>query len=348
MQNKQTAICIAEDRAECEVAVKILIASLLDAGVRVPIEVTFPPASDQFKSWVNEKDTVNLSCTPIPNASFWNVKPQALCAVFDKGYEHAIWIDSDIIIANAKFANVIDLTGQGRFVTTEEPELTLNGHVGSKEQTIAWGLPLGRIYTRQINSGVVGCSKAHLGLLHKWREIIESDHYRELQKVPYQERPFHAFGDQNVLCALLGSEEFQDLDVAILKEGIDIIQHMSPACYKPGHRVRSLFYGMPPIIHAQGPKPWRFPETPGAGADLAQRKTALESELSPYRFAARALYKRQGWTLPDWLTRSSVPGVMLSAIVFNHWSLAGLPSASVNYYGSVMKIWLKSGRRNQA
>lgn len=348
MRNNQTAICIAEDRADCEVAVRILIASLLDAGVRIPIEVTFPPASVQFKSWINEQDTVHLSCTPIPNASFWNVKPQALCAVFDKGYDRAIWIDSDIIIANAKFADVIDLTEKGHFVVTEEPELSLNGHVGSKEQTIAWGLPLGRIYARQINSGVVGCSKTHLGLLHKWRDIIESDHYKDLQKIPYRERPFHAFGDQNVLCALLGAEEFQDLDVAILKEGVDIIQHMSPACYKPGHRVRALFYGTPPIIHAQGPKPWRYHATPDARLEPEEYKRALESELSPYRFAAKALYKKQGWALPDWITRGSGPGVFFSAVFFNHWSLAGLPSAFVNYYGSVLKARLKGTQRDQA
>ena len=347
-RNNRTAVCIAEDRADCEVAVRILIASLLEAGVTIPIEVTFPPASEAFIAWAKDRPTVFLSLDPIPNASFWNVKPQALCAVFDKGYEHALWIDSDIVVANAKIARVIDLTEEGRFVIAEEPRLTLNAQLSSESLTLGWGLPVGRIYERQINSGVVGCGRKHLPLLHDWRDIIESDAYRKMQEIPYAERPFHAFGDQNVLCALLGSKKFEDLDVEILREGVDIIQHMFPACYRPGHRLLALPKGMPPLIHAQGPKPWRYDATPDAHADPKKRKQALDCELSPYRFAAEAVYQKQGWPLPGWIKRRSKWGALFRMISFGHWSLAGLPIASVNYYGSVVKSWAGGANRKNA
>ena len=347
-RNNQIAICIAEDRADCEVAVRILIASLLEAGVDIPIEVTFPPASGELIAWAKDRPTVFLSRDPIPNASFWNVKPQALCAALDKGYEHALWIDSDIIVANAKIAHVVELTEKGRFVITEEPKLTLNAQLSSESLTTAWGLPVGRVYKRQINSGVVGCGRKHLPLLHAWRDIIESDAYRQMQEIPYAERPFHAFGDQNVLCALLGSKRFEDLDVAVLREGVDIIQHMFPACYRPGHRLLALAKGVPPLIHSQGPKPWRYDKTPDARKEPEKYKQAFNCELSPYRFAAKALYRKQGWTCPEWIKRRSKWGAFFRIMSFDHWSLAGLPLAAVNYYGSVIKSWAGGENRKKS
>ena len=58
--------------------------------------------------------------------------------------------------------------------------------------------------------------------------------------------------DQDVLNALLGSEEFACLPIRILKTGLDVIHSGGALAYSLSERLRGLVRPIPPFVHETG------------------------------------------------------------------------------------------------
>ena len=80
--------------------------------------------------------------------------------------------------------------------------------------------------------------------------------YLKAQAQPWYERPLHMIGDQEVLTGLLGSVDFQETSIRLLRRGTDIAQCFGPAGFTPVERLRSMIGHRPAFVHAMGPKPW--------------------------------------------------------------------------------------------
>ena len=79
-----------------------------------------------------------------------------------------------------------------------------------------------------------------------------------------------------MLQALLGSVAFADVPIRFLIRGRDVAQCFCGYGYTVKERLRYFYRGLPPIIHAQGIKPW-----------YRENVNAVWREVSPYTAAAR-------------------------------------------------------------
>lgn len=332
---RSVAIVVAEDRESCAPGLQTLVASLKRHAPHVDIVVNYPHAESGLVSWLRRQERLHLSVEPVPGASHWNVKPQALKRALRLGYEHVIWIDSDIIIVDPRIREVVDAVVGGGIVVTAEPIFGNGAQLGSTVRTAGWGFEPGRCYPRTLNSCIVGCSRKHLPLLKQWEDILMSNAYRAYQRQPVNQRPLHATGDQDVLTALLGSKYYEQENVVVLSDTRDIIQYLTPGCFTPISRLRVLLGLVKPFaVHAQGQKPWHAHES---------RSKAVQSQVdgSPYVYAARSLYKALDWQQPEWLRPQSIRGRALAKVAPKYYGLHALPEALVQYLGSKGKSILR-------
>lgn len=326
-------ICIAEDRQREEIAIKLLLLSLDRHCPDLRVELFFPPAAPSFQHWLNRLPQVNLRTTPITQNAEWDIKPYALLKLLEEGHEEVWWIDSDIIltrdfrstIRRGRLRGAVGKLTPAELVTTEE---ALYGHYRDEGyRARAWGFAIGRSLPFNLNSGVVRVTPNHLPLLQRWRQLLESEIYQQAKHQPYGQKPFHLFGDQDVLTALLASQEFADIPLRILERGTGIIQYFGIAGYTMPERLQNLFGGLPPFIHAQREKPWHRSLTP---PHFRSRRNYLEfvrMDISPYCLAA-AQYRSQ---LPEadltWMDAHSQAGKILRFLGFGNAALTGLPIA---------------------
>jgi hypothetical protein len=151
----------------------------------------------------------------------------------------------------------------------------------------------------------------HLKLLVAWRERLRSRQYLSAQEKPFLTRPLGLRSDQDVLTALLGSSMFSDIDYHLLREGTEIAQCALSVGFRSWDRVRTLWRGIPPLVHSQGPKPW-------------EKTRSISTELSPYCSVASeyadAIDASLAWTKPG--RRVSR---ILDKLFLGHPSLRGLP-----------------------
>lgn len=316
-------ICIAEDRQSEEIAVQLLLLSLAKHCPHVPVQLFFPPASDRFRQWLTPFPQVCLRTKPFARASEWNVKPYALLTLLREGHEQVWWIDSDIILSR-DFRSTIGPLSDSTLVITEE---ALYGCYGDESyRARAWGFPVGRILPFNLNTGVIRVTQAHISLLQRWQKLLESEPYRKAQRLPFPEKPFHLYGDQDVLTALLASQEFADLPLRILKRGKDIIQYFGPAGFTLQERLLSSLNGLPPFIHSQRKKPWQRSNVPPNWRNLRQSIDYARLELSPYNHVASS-YQHAVDADMSWLNCNSRLGKLLSAANFGNPALAGWPLA---------------------
>lgn len=316
--------CFAEDRPSCEPSLRLLVSSFCRHCGNRPVQLSFPPASKQFRDWVAQFPSINLSTDPIPGAYGWNVKPQAILSMLDKGHRDVVWIDSDIIIAR-DCAQLFSNLGHDDLVVTEE---ALYGYYSDADGLRArgWGFRVGRRLPFTLNSGVIRATAAHRDLLCRWKDLLSSDQYKTAQRLPWYERPVHLYGDQDVLTALLASVEYSQVPVKILRRGRDIIQFFGPYGYTVRERLGHIARGLPTFIHSQVGKPWiRGPIAPAQG--LRQKFDSLYLDLSPYTLAATQY--REHLTDVAWLDPRSSAGRILRRISMEHPAVAGLPLAVV-------------------
>jgi hypothetical protein len=324
-----TAICIAEDRASCEPALRLLIGSLNRCcGKRFEIHVFHPGSNDTFSSWASKYPQVKLHRNCLPKDHGWNVKPLAMLYLLDRGYDDVTWIDSDIIVTR-DIANVVRGLDANTMVVAEEALWGNRDDTGAL-RTRLWGFRVGRTLPFTLNSGVIRITTAHYSLLKRWRELLESETYCQMQSMHGNERPVHMFSDQDVLTALLASVEYADVPLKVLKRG-DIIQFFGPTGYTVAERVTHLLGFMPTFIHAQGPKPWMPSSNDIGERGRSQRMKkywqAVYFDLSPYTVAARRFEAElQGTT--GWMRSRFVLSAMLRSAGFWYPPLVGLPIAA--------------------
>ena len=106
-------------------------------------------------------------------------------------------------------------------IVTEEPDFAQYPDAASQAES--WGWKPGNRHTQPINSSVVRATAVHLPLLKRWREALTEPRYVQMQSQPFAERPRHMLSDQDVLFSLLGSYDFRNIPVVVLKGGIDVI-----------------------------------------------------------------------------------------------------------------------------
>ena len=313
----------AEDRSSEEDALKILVLSVLKHYPDPPpIHLICPNATPAFERWAGSRSGVVLSREPLEQAAGFNVKPQAFERLFDLGCRKVFWLDNDVALGPSFEAKT-----RGRLVAPclvcEEPRVSQ--HPAPQTLTRALGREVGRPLPRVINTGALSISVAHRSLVGAWKQVLLSEEYRAAQAAPWNERPAHFMGDQEILTALLGSSDFAAVPVAYLREGDDIIQMFGPAGYAPGDRLRNANRGLPALVHSMGHKPWR-PGAAGGRSKLRDRYDDLHGELSPYAYVARDVVGDDRDAYP-WLFRRSVIGGAMRALSGDNPALAGLPLA---------------------
>jgi hypothetical protein len=304
--------CTYEDRPACLIGLKILILSLArhvpDARIRVWCPVGDPAFAD-FLSWLAKQE----NALPHPEQSLagagWNVKPAVLLYELEQGAEEAIWIDADIILGGDPSRM---LRADRHTVLATEGMRWDETPKGTKERTEAWGYPVGRDIPGIVSSSIVRVTSAHRRLLEEWAKVLQSPEYIHWQRQPFWDRPPHAAGDQDVLMALLGAEEFAWIPIRYIPSGRGIAHCFFSVGYTTMERLSNSFRGPPPFVHAPSPvKPWNA-------------KVPLSVEISPYTWVASKygdeLDEPMGWT-----QLRSRAGRLLNLIFLGEPNLRGLP-----------------------
>ena len=318
-------VCISEDREGFQPSIELLILSVLKHSPDLKIYLIFPHASRPFLSWLSGHPQVTLRTTPLPTGYGFNVKPQAILHLLEEGHDEVLWIDSDIIVTH-DLAPLTQLDS-ARLVLTEEALWTPYGDPDGFRARM-WGFKVGRVLPFALNTGVIRVTRQHHSLMTRWRELLESEEYRSAQSRDWRLRPLNMVGDQDVLTALLASEEFAKVPLHILLRGNDIVQYFGPYGYTVRERLVHLAGRQPAFVHSQGSKPWLWrkgqPKSRGARHYLYD----LYLELSPYTLAARQ-YRHALSEPAPWMAPHSLVGAALRAVGLGYAPLVGLPIAAV-------------------
>ena len=324
MTVKGQVICVAEDRKSCEHALKLLLISLSCHNAGTPIVVFYPPADQEFINWVKPLGLENIAVRKTwPGcASGWNAKPQLMLALLNEGNQEILWIDSDVLVTGNVFVAIGQLAAD-TLVATEECLQNQDETKGLRARL--WGFLVKREFKFPLNTGVIRVTQQHVQLLVRWKEFLESQKYLDAQRQPMSARPRHMFSDQDVLTALLCSEEFHDVPVKILRRGHDIIQYYGEMGFTLAERMICLLKGMPTFLHQQGSKPWHAdPNEKLKG--LRGRFVTAYLDLSPYTAVAIDLNTEP---IHAWMQPRSKFSSVLRAIGFRSPPLTGLPLAIV-------------------
>ena len=338
-------VCLHEDRPDYLVGVKLAVASLARHAPQLRVIVSCPNANAEFVDWVRAQPNAEVRVLRHLRGAGFNVKPSVLLELLES-HRSVVWIDSDIIISgnvDKWFAPYTD-----HLLATEE---TYWGQQqGGDFRTSAWGLEPARSMTCTVNSGVVQVTREHVPLLRDWQTMLAHPSYLKAQSRPWYERPVHMIGDQEALTGLLGSSEFSQLPITLLKRGTDIAQCFGPAGFTPMERIHALAGRGPSFIHAMGPKPWLRPAKPvrivpskNKSTTLRDWYTYLALDVSPYCVEARSYAGKPGVDV-GWAWPRSVLGKILCAVGGNHPAAPGLPLAVIDHFARWLKRVLGVGR----
>jgi hypothetical protein len=132
--------------------------------------------------------------------------------------------------------------------------------------------------------------------------------------------------DQDVLFALLGSEEFSRLPLRYLRGGLDVIHCGGALGYSLRMRLAGLFHRVPTFLHAISGKPWwvlsaEYANIHGRWFTFYRR---LLQETSPYVREAKRFRAAIAMNAP-WLDHHTVLGSLLRLFGLGHFALCGLP-----------------------
>lgn len=322
----KTTICIAEDRTACEPALRLLLLSLNSHSPNRPVSLFYPTAGDEFLKWVEGFPQVRLQTERLKHGFGWNIKPQALLQLLDQGFEEIIWIDSDIIITG-DVSEVFDTLDENCVAATED---ALGEHRSDDHalRTRLWGLPVGRVLPFGLNSGVVRVTKQHRSLVRRWWELLQSPQYQEVQKRDWAKRPVHMLGDQDVLTALLASEEFAKIPLFILRRGKHIVQFNGVYGYTVVERIRNLFGDGPTFVHSFAGKPWLEQWKPASKMGATELLKTTYLDVSPYTLEAKNFETRMGADT-NWMESHYGWSQTLRLLGLGRRELTGLPVAAV-------------------
>ena len=304
-----TPICLFEDREDCALGVKLLVMS----ARRHEPGWHFHAFTRNFRrddlEWLDRQPNVTLRDDDSTNQSGWSVKPSLLKLLLEENDGDVIWCDSDIILASPVMG-LIDKLAKEVFVATEE--YIWGKAKGSRMRTAGWKFKEARPLKSTVNSCLMRVNKYHLPLLDAWDRKLTSPDYLAAQAAEWSQRPLHLVSDQDVLTALLASEEFAAVPLHLLRNGRDIAQCFQEDGYAVHDRLRNAFLRRtPPLVHAQGGKPW------------IKGPRASYQQLSPYNRIA-APYVKEG-SLPDeWLGADDFPARLMDGLFLHEPNLRGL------------------------
>jgi hypothetical protein len=320
-------ICITENRANFEPAVKLLVMSLAKHCPGVPIYLVFPPANRNFVSWLANYQQITLSTNRFELTGSFNVKPQAMLYLMQNGHDEVLWIDSDIIVGRDIVGMMADVPSNTIIVTEESLWGWHDDHDAWRARQ--WGFEVGRMLPFALNAGVIRATRIHEPLLREWQRLIESPKYQEAQRLNWQLRPRHMHGDSEVWTALLSSAEFAHIPLRILTRGSDIVQYFGPYGFTVRERI-SLLFGQPPaFIHSLGPsKPWAREWRSTAVNGIKEYLEAVYLDLSPYTLAAME-YRTGLGDDARWLDSHYRLSALLRAVGLSQYSCVGLPIAII-------------------
>jgi hypothetical protein len=313
-------LCVYENRSVNEPAIRLLVASLYAHMPKARLRLRFNPKSDDFAQWIAAYPGVDFAPALLPASAGWNVKPTVLLEALEQGESRVVWLDADILIAGDPSA-LLDAASPELLTVTEEALWGRPSDVDAM-RTRAWRLPVGRTLPFTLNSAVLSVTPHHIPLLRRWIELLETPDYRIAQATDWRSRPQHLMGDQDVLTALLGSVDYGDIPLRILRRGVDILQLFGPLGFTLAERRRVCREGLPPFLHAQGQRPW-IDAPPPAG--LLDRLTQAYYDVSPYLLLA----KTHGVTGDDrdWTRARTMLGRFLRLIGRGSIPLTGAPLA---------------------
>jgi hypothetical protein len=334
-------VCAYDNRKEAEPGIRLLIASLHRHSPNVRLVLGYPAADQEFYDWVRKFPNVSLENDLVPDNLGWNVKPQLLQRMLERGHNEIIWIDTDIVITRdiePLFAAVPSST----LVLTEEAlwGRDTRGYVSGQphfdvdtnaQRARAWGFAVARSVPFCINTGVVRVTACHAKLLAEWNALMERPEYLEAETQPFEMRPHHLFSDQEVLTALLCRVDFADVDVKFFRRGEDILQLFGPKAFTTRERLQVLHRGLPTFVHAQGNKPWK---SSGGGF------SATYLSISPYTHIA-SQYQSDLSGDVTWVKARNPMSRLLRALGFGHPALSGMPIAMVVDVASLIRQRLK-------
>lgn len=332
-----TVFVLSEDRPEAEPGLRLAIASLSRHAPDCQIICHKPWQSDGFDEWARRFSQLKLVKEKPKGANSWNCKPHALLPLLEKGVNEAVWVDSDMLVTRDSrliFRNQCDST----IVVAEEPFLV--SCPNAAEQAAAWGWQPGRKLRKLINSSIVRVTCQHLDLLHKWKKALESNRYLYYQSKPFENRPRHMLGDQDVLFSLLGTKEFSQIPIRILRDGTDILHCGGALGYSFTRRLGDVFKPKPTFLHAIAGKPWWIfdPRYEDCHNKLTVMYRRLLQEISPYTLEAKLFRDMVDMPLP-WMDQRSRLGRLLEIAGFRHHALMGLPiSIAANLVRILQKI----------
>jgi hypothetical protein len=290
----------------------------------VPVRL-FRPYSDQwFLDWLDSQPQVILHTEPLPDAFDWNCKPQALLHVLNSGADEAIWFDSDLMVAR-NFGDIFDSLSPETIVVAQEAASMPDQ--GTAVRTSGWGWPVGRALDYTLNSCCVRVTRHHIPMIEKWKSALSDAEYRRVSVLPIEERPVHLKGDQDVLNALLGSQEFSHIPLRVLRSGRELVHCGGALGYSPADRLASL--AAPPFFyHAIAGKPWVLLKEGASAGNWFEWYRRLLQEVSPYVLECR---RHLDWypAAQPWLRYRTLLGSLLRFMSASHPALAGfLPAVA--------------------
>ncbi|HKT73989.1 MAG TPA: hypothetical protein VJQ47_13950 [Steroidobacteraceae bacterium] len=313
-------ICTFDDRTTDIIGLKLLICSLNRYMPDVPVRLFCPVADGAFADWLADYPRVSLCADPQMKGMGWNVKPLLLQRLLDEGHDSVVWMDSDIIVTG----DYRSLLPPGdELVVTQEAALT---PYGVRQRTLGWQLPLARTLLG-VNTCLIRAQPAHRRVIQAWQEKLQHADYQAAQQLPFERRPPHMMTDQDVLLALLGSRDFSNIEVCILRAGAAIIQQSGIPGYPPAQRIAHLIRGMPPLVHSQSFKPWRFPTVPSLLTQPRAFFVCLYLETSPYTHYARQ-YRGQIQDFPSCLKTRTAWGRVSRLLSLGQPCLGGITQAA--------------------
>jgi hypothetical protein len=334
----RSTICLAEDRVACEPALKIALLSLNKHCPEQEINLFYPAANLEFVHWIRRCPQARLQTNPLKTGYGWNIKPQAILRLIDEGFDEVLWLDSDILVKR----NTAHIFAALKSDTLAVAEDALGDERDDPDALRArrWGLRVGRVLPFGLNSGVLRVTRDHRRLMERWWELLQSETYQEVQTRPWEQRPLHMLGDQDVLTALLSSQEFWEIPLYILRRGKDIIQYNGVYGYTVAERALGLVGNAVTFIHQFGHKPWSDGWHPSSLRDYTKK---LYLDLSPHTVGALQ-FRRELECDTEWMNPHFGASRVLRALGMGSPELTGLPVAAIMEVARLAKYIRRSGR----
>lgn len=281
--------CIHENRQTEEPALRLLLISMAKHAPQAQVLLFCSNLSEAFHTFVETIPQVKAIYPAFPVERHWNVKPDLLLhCMSELGHKDVVYLDSDIIVTR-DVVRYFEKIPQDTFMMAQETLWGTTPHDDDALRARLWGFPIGRQHPFALNSCVIRATERHTDLLHRWQDMQSSDAYKEAQTRPSSERPPHLRGAQELMTALLCSEEFSDIPLAYFHLGRDIIHSYGLKAFTLKQRLHWALNGPPVFVHSQRLKPW----TAGyhAGGNAVNK---VYEDTFPYLLLAEKLGKPAG------------------------------------------------------